>query len=115
MHTPGRLWVRLADTPIAVHIEDIVTEESLKLLKRHGIVDDGEVQAAHPICDMEMLDNGKKIILTASFPFENNDGASTKTYMTLKTLSLYLYYDLFDSTGIGQLSLLDVDKEGSVF
>lgn len=60
---------------------------------------------------MEMMDNGKKIIFTCSSPYRT-DG---KTYMVLQSKSMYMYYDLLTGTGIGRLSLLDTDKDGSVF
>jgi hypothetical protein len=68
-------------------------------------------KAGKPICDIEMLDNGKKMIITYSSPYMRND----KTYMTLKSKSFYVYYDLFTGTGVGEVSLLDVDRDGTVF
>jgi len=60
---------------------------------------------------MEMLDNGKKIVFTCSSPYRK-DG---KTYTAMQSKSMYIYYDLFADTGVGQLSLLDSDKDGTVF
>lgn len=33
LHTPGELWIRLADSPIAMHVEDVLSETSQKLLQ----------------------------------------------------------------------------------
>lgn len=73
--------------------------------------DGSKSEAGKPICDIEMLDNGKKMIITYSNPYIRND----KTYMALRSKSFYVYYDLFTGTGVGEVSLLDVDRDGTVF
>ena len=33
LHMPGELWIRLADSPVAVHVEDVLSDKSQKLLQ----------------------------------------------------------------------------------
>ena len=86
LHTPGKLWVRPADTPIAFPLDKIVDVSEYQPLE--------DMQ----ICDIEFLGTGTKLVLT--YKTEQN---------LLKSIPLFVKYDVIQDTGFGTIALTDIN------
>lgn len=86
----GKMWIRLADNPIALPIEQAVMID--KSYKGIDLLQ---------VCDFEILPCGAKMVLTYA----------DREYGVLKTIPLYIDYQIHRSSGIGDLVILDSNPQ----
>ena len=99
LNTPGRLWVRLCDSPIAFPLSSVIDVENCSKYdyyvngNEHRFLSLSECK----VYDFEIIPSGKKICLAFEDP-------STKQILCWP---LYIEYDRTNNCGIGTIRLID--------
>ena len=101
LDTPGELWIRLADSPLAFPLSSIVDMDhsSEELPGRSSL------HSMDNICDICMVDSGAKLVLTG----HKTENEFTYTY----SRPLYVEYDVKEGCGVGKLRLVSTDMHSS--
>lgn len=92
--TPGELWIRLPDTPIAFPLKMIVDMDN----SSDTLPDSSSSNAMDSICDICMFESGAKFVMTGYKTVGNY------TYTFSK--ALYVEYDVKHGCGAGRLKLV---------
>lgn len=100
LNTVGELWIRPADFPIAFpFLSFIDADSSYKQLSNIAIY------------DFEIAPTGKKVVVAAKKLPGKDSGVTPYEQMFIRTIALYISYEMLNVCGVGKLSFTTHDPQ----